>query len=212
MFEEDGDALFDVFDSEVPISEFTNGELSSGTDHTAEKQKNLSKQNNHSRDQSNKRTLQDSEVTNGQKDFDNGKGNRDEDASTHAVKKFKLTEDAPQPIVADEFEQESTREVANIPGLQGTSAPDLTEGIVLSHQVNNRFSLPFTSLPSSVIQIRSKPSPPLFFYVFALRSAIKSLYHQTTHMSQFPSMSHQRIPHEHTLSIWILSNVYPSHL
>ena len=147
MFEEDGDALFDVFDSEVPISEFTNGELSSGTDHTAEKPKNLSKQNNHSRDQSNKRTLHDSEVTNGQKDVDIIKGNRDEDASTHAVKKFKLTEDAPQPIVADEFEQESTREVANIPGLQGTGAPDGSEGIVLSHQVSNRYNLPFTSLP-----------------------------------------------------------------
>jgi hypothetical protein len=138
MFEEDGDALFDVFDSEVPISEFTNGELSSGTDHTAEQPKNLNKQNNHSRDQSNKRTLHDSEVTNGHKDAINIKGNRDEDAPNYAVKKFKLTEEAPQPIVADEFEQESTREVANIPGLQGTVAPDGAEGILLSHAVRNR--------------------------------------------------------------------------
>jgi len=167
MFEEDGDALFDVFDSEVPISEFTNGELSSGTDHTAEKPKNLSKQNNHSRDQSNKRTLQDSEVTNGQKDVDIIKGNRDEDASTHAVKKFKLTEDAPQPIVADEFEQESTREVANIPGLQGTGAPDGSEGIVLSHQVRHQVALP-PNYPYVPISQHVPPKDPARSYPFNL--------------------------------------------
>jgi ATP-dependent RNA helicase DOB1 len=136
MFEEDSDALFDVFDSEVPISEFTNGEISSGTDHTTEQQKKLNKQNSQNRDQSNKRTLQVTEVTNGQNDADNDNGNRDDDASNHAVKKFKLTEEAPQPIVADEFQQESTREVANIAGLQGTSATEDEAGIVLSHQVS----------------------------------------------------------------------------
>jgi ATP-dependent RNA helicase DOB1 len=138
MFEEDSDALFDVFDSEVPVSEFTNGEFSSGTDHTAEKQQKINKQNQQSadtRDQSHKRSLKETEASKAQNDIDNVNGSQEVDGPNHAVKKFKLTEEAPQPIVADEFQQESTREVVNIPGLQSTAAVDSAAGITLSHQV-----------------------------------------------------------------------------
>jgi hypothetical protein len=141
MFDEDSEALFDVFDSEVPISEFTTGELSSGTDHTAEKKKNINKQqqlnvDQHSKDQANKRSLQETESTNVEVDTDYENGNMEEDGSAHPSKKFKGTDEAPQPIVADEFEQESTREVANIPGLQSSTDADNHAGVILSHQVS----------------------------------------------------------------------------
>lgn len=141
MFDEDGEALFDVFGSEVPISEFTAGELSSGTDHTAEKKKNNNKQQQqnaeqHSKDLAHKRSLQETESTNVEVDTDIENGKMEEDGFGHPSKKFKGTEEAPQPIVADEFEQESTREVANIPGLQSSSDADNQAGVILSHQVS----------------------------------------------------------------------------
>lgn len=140
MFEEDSDTLFDVFESEVPISEFTNGEVSSDIDHTAEQKHKNNKQaqqnaDNNSRDQSHKRSLRDTDAATAQSDTDHVNGYREDDTNNHAAKKFKLTEEAPQPIVADEFEQESTREVVNIPGLQASSADDSQAGIILSHQV-----------------------------------------------------------------------------
>ncbi|KAG2185026.1 hypothetical protein INT43_000939 [Umbelopsis isabellina] len=172
MFDEDGEALFDVFGSEVPISEFTTGELSSGTDHTAEKKQSLNKQqqqnaDQHSKDLAHKRSLQETESTNVEVDTDMENGNMKEDFSGHPSKKFKATEEAPQPIVADEFEQESTREVANIPGLQSSSDADNQTGVILSHQVRHQVALP-PNYPYVPISQHVPPKDPARSYPFTL--------------------------------------------
>lgn len=88
---------------------------------------------------SKKRTL-DSVPTNGKSDIaGNGTSKLEVDGDTiiemEPVPKKAKRGFSPQPVVADEFQQESSREVAVIAGLQGESAAAGAAGLVLSHQV-----------------------------------------------------------------------------
>ncbi|KAI7863459.1 rRNA-processing arch domain-containing protein [Spinellus fusiger] len=82
-----------------------------------------------------------------------------------------------QPIVADAFEQETSREVANIPGLQGAPSTD-GEQIVLSHQVRHQVAVPpnYDYVP---ISKHVPPENPARTYPFTLdpfqRVAVSSI-------------------------------------
>ncbi|KAI9493029.1 rRNA-processing arch domain-containing protein [Zychaea mexicana] len=89
-------------------------------------------------------------------------------ATTAAAAKRHRVEDlaAPQPVVADTFEQKTSREVANIAGLQNVSA---TEGpqITLQHQVRHQVAVPpnYNYVP---ISQHVPPSDPARVYPFTL--------------------------------------------
>lgn len=82
------------------------------------------------------------------------KAEEEEDAA-EAEKRIRTGESGPAPIVADTFEQETSREVANIAGLQAAAATE-GEHITLSHQVNKRiggsYSIGSRSLITAVIR------------------------------------------------------------
>lgn len=119
----------------------------------------------------------------------------EEEVAAEAEKRIRTGESGPAPIVADTFEQETSREVANIAGLQAAAATE-GEHITLSHQVNKRiggsYSIGSRSLITAVIR--------------SFRSGIKSLCHQTTTTFQSHNMFHPKIQHVPTRSRSIRSS------
>ncbi|KAI8393428.1 rRNA-processing arch domain-containing protein [Radiomyces spectabilis] len=107
-------------------------------------------------------------------DQDNPMGETEDDK----VKRLR-TEDAmqPAPIVADTFEEESSRQVANIAGLQNTVATE-GEQLTLSHQVRHQVAVPpnYDYVP---ISQHVPPADPARVYPFTLdpfqRVAVSSI-------------------------------------
>ncbi|EIE76283.1 hypothetical protein G6F46_001739 [Rhizopus delemar] len=88
-------------------------------------------------------------------------------------------EQQPTPIVADTFEQETSRQVANIAGLQGQAAVAAEgEQIVLSHQVRHQVAVP-PNYPYVPISQHVPPADPARVYPFTLdpfqRVAVSSI-------------------------------------
>lgn len=84
----------------------------------------------------------------------------------------------PTPIVADTFEQETSRQVANIAGLQGQPTAAEGEQIVLSHQVRHQVAVP-PNYPYVPISQHVPPADPARTYPFTLdpfqRVAVSSI-------------------------------------
>ncbi|CEG80336.1 Putative Dead-box family helicase [Rhizopus microsporus] len=84
----------------------------------------------------------------------------------------------PTPIVADTFEQETSRQVANIAGLQGQPTVAEGEQIVLSHQVRHQVAVP-PNYPYVPISQHVPPADPARTYPFTLdpfqRVAVSSI-------------------------------------
>ncbi|ORE02182.1 antiviral helicase [Rhizopus microsporus var. microsporus] len=84
----------------------------------------------------------------------------------------------PTPIVADTFEQETSRQVANIAGLQGQPTVAEGEQIVLSHQVRHQVAVP-PNYPYVPISQHVPPVDPARTYPFTLdpfqRVAVSSI-------------------------------------
>ncbi|KAF7727246.1 ATP-dependent RNA helicase mtr4 [Apophysomyces ossiformis] len=156
MFDDDNtDSLFGVFNGEVPDDEFDDvPQESSAVEPTAQTtvKRGLDQDGNESKRQ---------KLTN--------------DNSEHESRRFRA-EDA-QAIVADTFEQETSREVANIAGLQG--APTVEgEQLVLSHQVRHQVAVP-PNYPYVPISQHVPPENPARSYPFTLdpfqRVAVSSI-------------------------------------
>ena len=81
------------------------------------------------------------------------------------------------PVVADTFEEETSRAVANIAGLQGTTTED-GEKLVLSHQVRHQVAVP-PNYPYVPISQHKAPEDPARVYPFTLdpfqRVAVSSI-------------------------------------
>ncbi|KAI9363115.1 rRNA-processing arch domain-containing protein [Pilaira anomala] len=81
------------------------------------------------------------------------------------------------PVVADTFEEETSRAVANIPGLTGSKAEE-GEKIVLSHQVRHQVAVP-PNYPYVPISKHVPPADPARVYPFTLdpfqRVAVSSI-------------------------------------
>lgn len=82
------------------------------------------------------------------------------------------------PVVADSFEEETSRAVANIAGLQSTSATEEGEKIVLSHAVRHQVAVP-PNYPYVPISQHKSPADPARVYPFTLdpfqRVAVSSI-------------------------------------
>lgn len=106
------------------------------------------------------------------------------------IKKQKIDLDSPEaqkfredvakqatPLVADTFEEETSRAVANIAGLQSTTAEE-GERIVLSHQVRHQVAVP-PGYPYVPISQHKAPEDPARTYPFTLdpfqRVAVSSI-------------------------------------
>ncbi|KAI8981085.1 rRNA-processing arch domain-containing protein [Pilobolus umbonatus] len=92
----------------------------------------------------------------------------------------KIREDIAQqvtPIVADTFEEQTSREVANIAGLQGAPSTE-GEQLVLSHQVRHQVAVP-PNYPYKPISQHVPPADPARVYPFTLdpfqRVAVSSI-------------------------------------
>lgn len=81
------------------------------------------------------------------------------------------------PVVADTFEEETSRAVANIPGLTGSKAEE-GEKIILNHQVRHQVAVP-PNYPYVPISKHVPPADPARVYPFTLdpfqRVAVSSI-------------------------------------
>lgn len=100
------------------------------------------------------------------------------DVDSEEVKKFR--EDIAKqiaPVVADTFEEETSRSVANIAGLQGKTSEE-GEKLVLSHQVRHQVAVP-PNYPYVPISQHKPPADPARTYPFTLdpfqRVAVSSI-------------------------------------
>jgi ATP-dependent RNA helicase DOB1 len=100
------------------------------------------------------------------------------DVNSKEVEQFK--EDVAKqvtPVVADSFEEETSRAVANIPGLQSASTEE-GEKIVLSHAVRHQVAVP-PNYPYVPISQHKSPADPARVYPFTLdpfqRVAVSSI-------------------------------------
>lgn len=100
------------------------------------------------------------------------------DVNSKEVEQFK--EDIAKqiaPVVADSFEEETSRAVANIPGLQSASTEE-GEKIVLSHAVRHQVAVP-PNYPYVPISQHKSPADPARVYPFTLdpfqRVAVSSI-------------------------------------
>lgn len=86
-------------------------------------------------------------------------------------------DDISAPVVADTFEQETSRAVANIAGLQATTSEE-GEKLVLSHQVRHQVAVP-PNYPYVPISKHVPPADPARVYPFTLdpfqRVAVSSI-------------------------------------
>ncbi|KAI8093214.1 rRNA-processing arch domain-containing protein [Halteromyces radiatus] len=150
MFDENTDSLFDVFSGKPVDDQFSDFEESDTEQSTPV--------NDH------KRPRDPSPVTDAQEETEI-KRLRAEDA-THA-----------QPIVADAFEQETSRQVTNVAGLQGTTATQDAQ-LVLNHQVRHQVALPL-NYDYKPISEHVPPEDPARSYPFTLdpfqRVAVSSI-------------------------------------
>ncbi|GAN05553.1 ATP dependent RNA helicase [Mucor ambiguus] len=82
------------------------------------------------------------------------------------------------PVVADSFEEETSRAVANIAGLQSTPATEEGEKLVLSHAVRHQVAVP-PNYPYVPISQHKSPADPARVYPFTLdpfqRVAVSSI-------------------------------------
>ncbi|KAI9487455.1 MAG: rRNA-processing arch domain-containing protein [Benjaminiella poitrasii] len=101
------------------------------------------------------------------------------DVDSEEVQKFK-DDVAKQvvPVVADSFEEETSRAVANIAGLQSTPAAEEGEKLVLSHAVRHQVAVP-PNYPYVPISQHRPPADPARVYPFTLdpfqRVAVSSI-------------------------------------
>lgn len=102
-----------------------------------------------------------------------------------SAKKLKTTENSATletkqdaPIVEDSFEEETSRAVANIAGLQSAPAAEEGEKIVLSHAVRHQVAVP-PNYPYVPISQHKAPADPARVYPFTLdpfqRVAVSSI-------------------------------------
>jgi ATP-dependent RNA helicase DOB1 len=103
--------------------------------------------------------------------------------SEETAKKPKTTEESTPletgaPIVEDSFEEETSRAVANIAGLQSAPAAEEGEKIVLSHAVRHQVAVP-PNYPYIPISQHKAPADPARVYPFTLdpfqRVAVSSI-------------------------------------
>lgn len=82
------------------------------------------------------------------------------------------------PVVADSFEEETSRSVTNIAGLQGAPAAEEGEKLVLSHAVRHQVAVP-PNYPYVPISQHKPPADPARVYPFTLdpfqRVAVSSI-------------------------------------
>ncbi|KAL0083768.1 rRNA-processing arch domain-containing protein [Phycomyces blakesleeanus] len=165
MFDDDTtDQLYDVFSGNAPVENFDDSaddiEFDIKNEQTSKNKRPLDNDSSDEDDSFRKRP-----TTNAQ----------DEDDE---IRRFRAEEaNQPQPIVADTFEQETSREVANIPGLQAAPSID-GEQLVLSHQVRHQVAVPpkYDYVP---ISKHVPPENPARTYPFTLdpfqRVAVSSI-------------------------------------
>ncbi|OZJ06730.1 ATP-dependent RNA helicase mtr4 [Bifiguratus adelaidae] len=172
MFEEDSDALFSAFNEREDIATLA---------HVSKKRKtDNGKEADHNNQVKEKASPQNVPIINGE---GNGKVNGSTHEEANGRRNSKELTPAAQPILADEFEQEATREVAPAAGLQAepTLKPETTDehqGLVLSHQVRHQVALP-PNYPYVPIAQHVPPAQPAREYPFTLdpfqRVAISSI-------------------------------------
>lgn len=155
MFDEETDSLFQVFSGDA-----TNDNFDDVEDFSSDEEKITSMK------RANSAELE--EVIKKQKI----------DVDSEEVKKFR-DDVAKQiaPVVADTFEEETSRSVANIAGLQGKASEE-GEKLVLSHQVRHQVAVP-PNYPYVPISQHKPPADPARSYPFTLdpfqRVAVSSI-------------------------------------
>ncbi|RUS33914.1 rRNA-processing arch domain-containing protein [Jimgerdemannia flammicorona] len=180
MFEEDTDILFDAFNAEPDSTDqdFTTDLSAAAAATTAATAATTAAT---TAAVSKKRPF-DGLATNGKQHTRDGSSpiDTDGDVATESEPASKKTKRGffPKPVLADEFEQESSREVAAIPGLQSESAAAGAPGLVLSHQVRHQVAIP-PNYPYTPISQHVAPAAPARTYPFTLdpfqRVAISSI-------------------------------------
>ncbi|KAI9020835.1 rRNA-processing arch domain-containing protein [Phycomyces nitens] len=164
MFDDDTpDQLFDIFSGNAPIENFD--DPADDIEIDTKTQQSINKRPLDADSSSEAESIRKRPITS----ID------DEDAE---IERFRAEEaEQPQPIVADTFEQETSREVANIPGLQAAPSID-GEQLVLSHQVRHQVAVPpkYDYVP---ISKHVPPENPARTYPFTLdpfqRVAVSSI-------------------------------------
>ncbi|RCH89725.1 ATP-dependent RNA helicase mtr4, partial [Rhizopus stolonifer] len=101
-----------------------------------------------------------------------------EEVVTKEAKKQRIDPEESAPLVADSFEQETSRQVANIAGLQAQAAAEEGEKLVLSHAVRHQVAVP-PNYPYVPISQHKAPADPAREYPFTLdpfqRVAVSSI-------------------------------------